>query len=103
MSKSVDGYSSKNTTVQVVYLTPDCFEEIRVSIGYNFGKGLNVILRKYIEHLVVINYEILETHHTIEFPVKPISSGGPKEYRERFNAVAERIMQQVEELEKAPA
>lgn len=101
IKKIADGrYTVGDATVSIKYFDKDAFEEMQISFGYAIGKGFTLVLRNYIEHLVVINHEILETYQTIEFPVRP-DSLLVKDYREKLDAVAINIINAVEALEDA--
>lgn len=97
--KRVDAnvYSFGDAQVSITYFDPECFEEMQVSLGYELGKGFTAVLRNYGEHLIVINHDILNQFHTVEFPVTP-DTILLKVYRERLDAIAERIIASVEAL-----
>ena len=95
-----NSYIAGDATITIKYFADMVFEEIQISFGYVMGKGVTVVLRNYVEHLIVINHEILESYHTIEFPI-PTESFGLKEYREKFDAMALAILKAVEGLQDA--
>lgn len=91
MRKISDGdYVAGDANITIKYFDSDAFDEMQISFGYSFGKGITVVLRNYVEHLVVINHEIMDSYETIEFPIKP-DSFTIREYRERFDAIAEAV------------
>ena len=94
---SEDCYSCGDATISIKYFDADAFEEIQISFGYSIGKGITIVLRNYIEHLVVINHEILDEYHTIEFPVRT-DAFGLQDYREKLDAIATNVIAAVEQL-----
>jgi len=95
-----NSFIAGDATITVKYFDDGAFEEVQISFGYVMGKGVTVVLRNYVEHLIVVNHEILESYHTIEFPI-PTESFGLKEYRKQFDAIALTILKAVEGLEHA--
>lgn len=93
-------YSAGDATISIKYFEPECFEEMQISFGYAIGKGVTVVLRNYIEHLIVINHEFLGVYQTIEFPI-PTDSFTLKGYRERFDEVAVDVINHVKGLPNA--
>ena len=89
-------YATKNASVSVKYFV-DTYEEIQISFGYAFGNGMMIVLRSYIEDLVVINHEILEKFHTIEFPLSP-ESLLLRDYKKKFDAIAIDLMDRIEKI-----
>jgi hypothetical protein len=92
-----DSYVVGDATITIKYFDPEAFEEMQISFGYAIGKGITVVLRNYIEHLIVINHDILETYHTIEFPIRP-DTFVLKDYREKLDEIAANIIAAVGKL-----
>lgn len=90
-------YVAGDATVTVKYFDPDAFEEMQISFGYSVGKGVTIVLRNYVEHLIVINHEILGTYRTIEFPVGT-GAFALKDYRDKMDAIAVKIIAAVRAL-----
>lgn len=88
---SENTYTMGDAQVSIKYFDADAFEEMQISLGYELGKGFTLVLRNYIEHLVVINHEVLGQFYTIEHPVSP-DSLLLKGYRARMDAIAESII-----------
>ena len=93
-----DSYVAGDATITIKYFDPEAFEEMQISFGYAIGKGVTVVLRNYVEHLVVINHEVLETYHTIEFPIRP-DTFVLKDYREKLDEIAVNILAAVGTLQ----
>lgn len=92
-----DEYLINGNPITITYLVPEIFEEIQVSFGYEMGKGFKLVLRNYVEHLVVINHEIQGEFATVKFPV-PTESYTLNAYRAVLDKFAEDIMTRVREL-----
>lgn len=96
--KVADGsYVAGDANITIRYLDPEAFDEMQISFGYAVGKGITVVLRNYVEHLIVINHEILDSYHTVEFPIRP-DTFIMRDYRVRFDDVASSIVKAVEGL-----
>jgi hypothetical protein len=96
---TVDSYAAENAVIDVRYLSPDCFEEIQISFGYEMGKGVTVVIRNYIEHLIVLNHEIMGQFQTIEYPIHP-DIWGTRHYWDKFSRLGEEILAVVEPLKR---
>lgn len=94
---SCDTYMAGDATVTVKYFDDGAFEEVQISLGYAVGKGVTVVLRNYIEHLVVINHEILDTYHTVEFPIRT-DAFALQDYRTKFDLLAERVVSIIDNM-----
>lgn len=91
-------YKVGDVVIEVSYFDVDSFDEISVTLGYTFGKGMMIILRNYIEHLVLINHEFNSEFRTIQFPVPP-QSFAYEDYRKRLDAFANRIIESARNAE----
>ncbi len=86
-----DSYIAGDATITIKYFDPEAFEEMQISFGYAIGKGVTVVLRNYVEHLIVINHEVLEAYHTIEFPIRT-DTFLLRDYREKLDNLALEII-----------
>lgn len=93
-------YAVDDVHVCIEYFEPDCFAEMQISLGYELGRGVTVVIRNYSEHLVVINHEILGQYYTIEHCI-PAASIMFKSYRERLDAIAHAVINSVREIDNA--
>ncbi len=87
--------------VFVKYLTPDCFDEIEVQVDYLPGRGMNVVIRNYAEHLVVLSHAMRGDCIIMKFPV-PTESFALGAYRKKMDAFGERVMTAINRLDSSP-
>lgn len=94
-------YKVGEAVIEISYFDADAFEEIRVALGYTVGKGMMIVLRNYIEHLVVINHEIFDKFHTVEIAV-PTESFALESYRTRLDSFATGLVAAAGNVTKEP-
>lgn len=84
-------FATEKANISIKYFDNDsAFEEIQISFGYELGKGVTVVLRNYIEHLIVLNHQILDAYYSIETKVSP-GFASLRDYRRAMDDVADRI------------
>jgi hypothetical protein len=90
-----DSFLIGTASVEIKKFCDGGFDEITISLGYEFGKGIAIYINNYSSHVVVVNHEVQGTFYTFAMDIAT-DDFAYRHYRKKFDDAGLRIIKFIE-------